>query len=583
MKNVNYFPFERNKYFYGKLLSVDDFELEQRYMNDKRRMLNQFILGTGIVAGLYAVRIDEQTISIEKGIALDSWGREIVVDTPVIKKLSMIDGFDATKKEDSRYVYLCIEYDEKEIDQVHNIAGNISATREHGDLSYNKVQEGYHLFLTTQEPEDGMVSPADWYRHSQVIYQDGDIKITQCMPRYVRGGKKLPFKVIVENMGRNNISFSYDLVLNYLSSEEKAKLHVTFDEVLFERTGYYETEYLLNTSDAVGEEATAVIDPDSIRFRISGTEKNFKFQGKMSAQIVAVDEKEAMQQEYYRTSMEKLGHTGYQQPVYLAKIYMVRATDTYIIEKLENVPFDQYVSNHMLDSARYQMLQNEITVEKGTLDGKTAEGSGIQADGMKMLRMEQGVTEIYLQGGGQRGDKFFSDEIVHGLGLGKVTIVLGREQESDKIVFGSSGIFQEGRDKEINAELAACLNEENGSFVIGVRLLSNTVGGKIRVRWTAIQNMEQTVLEKNEKRIFIKPNLLELKVRQTHYLEAVCENMVEKAVLWKVKDDGGFIDENGMYTAPNTAGVYEVVAQSVAYPAVKASIFVVVRDAQEKS
>ena len=59
--------------------------------------------------------------------------------------------------------------------------------------------------------------------------------------------------------------------------------------------------------------------------------------------------------------------------------------------------------------------------------------------------------------------------------------------------------------------------------------------------------------------------------------------MVEKAVLWKVKDDGGFIDENGMYTAPNTAGVYEVVAQSVAYPAVKASIFVVVRDAQEKS
>ena len=35
MKNMKYFPFERNKYFYGKLLTVDDFETEQRYMNDK--------------------------------------------------------------------------------------------------------------------------------------------------------------------------------------------------------------------------------------------------------------------------------------------------------------------------------------------------------------------------------------------------------------------------------------------------------------------------------------------------------------------------------------------------------------------
>lgn len=45
MKNLKYFPFERNRYFYGKLLSVDDFDAEQRYMNDKRRMLNRFLHG----------------------------------------------------------------------------------------------------------------------------------------------------------------------------------------------------------------------------------------------------------------------------------------------------------------------------------------------------------------------------------------------------------------------------------------------------------------------------------------------------------------------------------------------------------
>ena len=54
--------------------------------------------------------------------------------------------------------------------------------------------------------------------------------------------------------------------------------------------------------------------------------------------------------------------------------------------------------------------------------------------------------------------------------------------------------------------------------------------------------------------------------------------MTDTAITWKVKDHGGTIDENGLYTAPNTAGVYEVTAESVAYPEVKASIFVIVRE-----
>ena len=95
MKNMKYFPFERNKYFYGKLLTVDDFETEQRYMNDKRRVLNRFLYGTGVVCGLNVVPIDDMTISVEPGLALDFSGREIVVDTPAVKKLSMIDGFDS--------------------------------------------------------------------------------------------------------------------------------------------------------------------------------------------------------------------------------------------------------------------------------------------------------------------------------------------------------------------------------------------------------------------------------------------------------------------------------------------------------
>lgn len=582
MKNLNFFPFERNKYFYGKLLSVDDFEMEQKYMNDKRRMLNRFLFGTGVVAGLYVVGVDEQTVSVEAGIALDAWGREMVVDIPVIKKLSMLEGFASCIREDTGFVYLCIEYDEKETDKVHNIAGEAVEGQEDGNLSFNKIKEGYRLFLTVADPEGEMISPSDWHQSSKVVYQEGDIKITQIMPRYIRPQKRAEITIQVENRGRSSVSFSYDLVLNHLLSEEKAKIRVSFDEVLFERTGHYEITYPIQASAGVMEEAAAVIDPATVLLCLSGTEQEAHIEGRMTADIVDMDEKEVMQREYYRTSMEKIIRMGCRQPVYLAKIHLVNAADTCIIEKIENVPFRQYVSNHVIETALYQMMQKEkiFRANEGGRNGAGSKGGELLPD-REGIRIAQGIEEISLGKGGQRGDKFFSREIIHGLGLGRAAIMLSLQKESGRVVYGSSEIFESGEEKGIDAELAACLDEENGSFVIGIRLLSGVTGGKVNIHWTAAKDIKEIAAEKNEKRIFIKPNLLELTVRQSYSLEAVCENMVERSVSWSVKDEGGFIDENGMYTAPNTAGVYEVVAQSTAFPEIKASIFVVVRDDRE--
>ena len=58
--------------------------------------------------------------------------------------------------------------------------------------------------------------------------------------------------------------------------------------------------------------------------------------------------------------------------------------------------------------------------------------------------------------------------------------------------------------------------------------------------------------------------------------------MKDKRLKWAVRDNGGTIDNNGMYTAPNMAGVFEVTAQSVAYPEVRASVFVIVREPGEE-
>lgn len=199
MKNLKYFPFERNQYFYGKLLSVDDFQTEQKYMNDKRRMINRFLHGCGVVCGLNVVQVDDCTLSLETGLALDFAGREIVVDTPVTKKLSMIEGFDAytEEDEDNSYLYLCIEYAEYDKDPVYNVAGSASGTSE-----FNKVAEGYHIYLTNREPEGVSVSDRSYMDDQKVIYWGNGIRITQIFPRYAESGKEFPFTVVVENMGQ---------------------------------------------------------------------------------------------------------------------------------------------------------------------------------------------------------------------------------------------------------------------------------------------------------------------------------------------------------------------------------------------
>lgn len=584
MKNSNLFPFERNKYFYGKLLSVDDFELEQKYMNDKRRLLNRFLFGFGVVSGLYVVNVDEQTISVEMGFALDSWGREIIVDEPVLTRLSQVEGYEYCMEDEPDALYLCMEYQEKEVDQVHNIAGGLSAVNPDGDRSFSRIREGYRLFLTNQEPDEtekDLLSPRGMYQKSVVIWQDEDIRITQTVPKFVRAGAKTELALRIENHGRRTLSFSYDLILNGMVAEDgKAKLTVHFDEILLERTGVYEITFPLLAANMAGEEGVISLDPESVSFKLSGEGVPAEFESKkMTIAIVDKDEIDALREAYYKAPLEEIATTGYMAPIYLAKIGLVGTANSYVIEKIENVPFHQHVSNNMLDKATYDIMRSRGIGEEGvSASSGTGEGSGLVRTVPEGVKISQGVAEIFIKGGGQRGDKFFTSQITHDLGLGRVTIVLGMERDSGSVVYGSSEIFEKKEEPGIDAELAAKVNEEDGSFVIGARLLSGVKGGKIRVHWTAIRDAKEIVTEKSEKSIFIKPNLLELSLRQSYRLEAVCKNMVEKAVTWSVKDDGGFIDETGLYTAPNIPGVYEVVAQSVAFPEIKASIFVVVRE-----
>ncbi|NIM15080.1 MAG: hypothetical protein GTO45_24215, partial [Candidatus Aminicenantes bacterium] len=149
--------FKRNRYFYGKLLSVMDFEDEQRYMNNKRHLLNRMINGFGIVCGLADVEIfaEDGNIKIQfnsGGMVIDRWGREIVV--PVGKEKDvLLEGpaetpLTASLMGDSTY-YLYLEYKEREGELVRSALENTGSQE---SCTPSRIIEDFRVVASDKEP-----------------------------------------------------------------------------------------------------------------------------------------------------------------------------------------------------------------------------------------------------------------------------------------------------------------------------------------------------------------------------------------------------------------------------------------------
>jgi len=82
----------KNHFFYGMLLTDEVFQTEQRYLDGKRWLINRLALGEGVLAGLdfdiddsgtkanpQRDKVPENLVRLFPGVAVDGYGREIVV------------------------------------------------------------------------------------------------------------------------------------------------------------------------------------------------------------------------------------------------------------------------------------------------------------------------------------------------------------------------------------------------------------------------------------------------------------------------------------------------------------------------
>jgi hypothetical protein len=129
----------RPNYFQGRLLTAEDLREEQEYHREKHRRHLQMLHGFGVVDGLDVdVASDGATIAIEPGLAIDRYGREIVLDDVIVIPIPP----NAPSPS-----YVVVQYAERMVDPVLVVSG---------DSEPSHIEEGCDVSLMPDEPEHGI-------------------------------------------------------------------------------------------------------------------------------------------------------------------------------------------------------------------------------------------------------------------------------------------------------------------------------------------------------------------------------------------------------------------------------------------
>ena len=145
--------FERNNYFTGKMLTAQDFFLEQGYFNEKRWLINRMVLGWGVICGLDVHQKEKAAdeVIVTPGLAIDCCGREILVCCPQEVKLQPeISECQKPKEEKGgeKKLFLCIEYRDCKTEQVL-LPPMACDKKEKGE--FNRIRDSFIIRVKTPE------------------------------------------------------------------------------------------------------------------------------------------------------------------------------------------------------------------------------------------------------------------------------------------------------------------------------------------------------------------------------------------------------------------------------------------------
>ncbi len=199
-ENCKLRAFEKNNYFYGKLMTVRDFVLEQQYVNDKRWLINNLLFGSGTVCGLN-VSSTGTNVFVESGFAIDRCGREIILPEDV--SLTLADK-DKPSPGNKKAIYISYKECPKE-----RVRAQTASTCDEV-CANNRIEESYDIEIRDVQANGS--DPTDeelcgiWSNHATKVfdYFSGNVqfRFKRKVKKYVSAGDL--FEISLEMTNLNN-------------------------------------------------------------------------------------------------------------------------------------------------------------------------------------------------------------------------------------------------------------------------------------------------------------------------------------------------------------------------------------------
>jgi hypothetical protein len=131
---------ERVNYFQGQLLSASDLQIEQEYFLARLRRHNHYMHGWGVVSGLTVSTQSSTEIVVEPGLALDCYGNEIHVCTPVRRSVPRLPDVQ----------FVIINYSEAKTSPMVRLSD--PAIPDIGEQMQSRIREGFQIDVVSADP-----------------------------------------------------------------------------------------------------------------------------------------------------------------------------------------------------------------------------------------------------------------------------------------------------------------------------------------------------------------------------------------------------------------------------------------------
>lgn len=593
MKNTKLYPFERNRYYSGKMLTSSDFQAEQTYFNNKRRFINNLMYGSGVVCGCGVFSLDDLSILVESGVAIDGVGREIIMESSVVKKLSAIEGYDALKTD---LVSLCLRYREEPIHTVYTL--NQGAGSDGSEYEYNRISENYQLFLMEQEDASNKYVLETEFLADMALYEDEDYTVRLVMPATVCRGKNVKLEAQVEKHTAADKRLTYHGILQipaFLTPDREHELEIELEDISLPEGDCLKKEYWLVTQDVMMIDTTVLLKSGTARVHVDGVAQEAVSGCSMRIMITDSGPAELIRREIGRMSLEMKNMGENCDYIRLADLRLVRTENAYIIEEV----IEKGVKNYITVPAQ-EMLRNEYLeyfmkepalLKEEPVSANRMTGPGQAAAGSRIPEVATGVLEIPLGETARKGDIRYSGEIMHGLGRGNVYVDIGYEYIADdpalggsakNTIYGSPELFRNESMMAVDTETAIKVMNDKGSFIVAVRLLENVDYLVLTYRWVAVRFPAGNDLGLMEsysgKSLSVDTPTIVMGTRESHYFHVKYNNMDSCSVAYELTEPGsGEITSDGVYTAPAKEGVYEIRIYCIDMPVICTYAYAIVK------